>query len=113
MNMLSPEEAREILSRIRRPHPDEHLGISLPGYQFYEKNRQARIRHWEYHHQGGWVPCGDNWWLFRQTLAEYDEAAKRHVAMNARLREEGWDLYDGSEHDIDRVREETYGEDLG
>lgn len=91
------EETRELLSRIKPRHPDWSLSISLPGYLHHEKNRQARIRHDEYHNPGGWLPCGDNWWRFKQTRRQYVMAALRHIAMNKKLREQGWDLYDTQE----------------
>lgn len=115
--MLSPEETRELISSIRRPHPDEHLGISLPGFLNHEKNRQARIRHWDYHHPEGWTPCGDNWWMFRQTRQQFEDRARDYLLMNERLREQlknvNWGLSGSPEQDqadIDEYRERVYGE---
>lgn len=94
-------QTRDLLSRVKRPHPDEHLSIRLPYYQHAEENRQAKIRHWEFHHPDGWLPCGDNWWLFPMHESAMIEAEKRHVATNKSLRAQGWELYDTSEPEGD------------
>jgi hypothetical protein len=86
---------------VRRPHPDEHLAISLPYYQHSEENRWAKIRHWEYHHPDGWLPGPVNWWLFPMSECAMIQAERNHVAMNRNLRAQGFDIYDTQEPEGD------------
>jgi hypothetical protein len=93
---MDEEDFKKVIWGIKR-HPDEHLGISLPGYLHHETNWQARLRHYDYHHPGGWLPCGDNWWRFKQTRRQYVMGVLRHIAMNKSIRKQGFDLYDTQE----------------
>lgn len=70
--MTEPSDVAKLREIKRNP------GITMrfpttgePVTKYAEENRQNLIEYYNNQYENGWLPCGDNWWLF--PVPESDE----------------------------------------